>query len=116
MSPYTVLCTYLAKPDKIEELRTLLRRHWPALRKYGLVTEDPAILYFGEGSAGPFFVEILTWVDPSAPGKAYWNEEINEIWTGLYKHTAPREGRPAIEYPTVEQLHEFTAQLAGSLR
>jgi hypothetical protein len=102
MSAYTVHCTYLVKPDRVEEFHDLLRRHWPALRRYGYVTAEPAVVYYGSDYSGPFFVEIMTWADESAPGKAYWTAEINDIWTGLYDLTEPREGRPAIDYPTVE--------------
>ncbi len=104
MRAYTALCTYLVHRDKIEEFCGLLHRHWPTLRRYGLVTETPPIIYFGEDYSGPFFVEIITWVDTSAPGKAYWTEEINEIWTDLYNFTEPRGGRPGIDYPTVQLL------------
>jgi SAM-dependent methyltransferase len=101
MEPYTALCTYLVKRDKIVALNELLGRHWPTLRKHGLVTEEPAIIYFGEDYSGPFYVEILTWMDPAAPGKAYWIPEVNDIWTDLYNFTECRDGRPAIDYPTV---------------
>jgi hypothetical protein len=109
MAHYTVLCTYLVKPDHVEEFHDLLRRHWPALRRYGYVTEKPAVVYFGSDYSGPFFAEIMTWADESAPGKAYWTMEINEIWTGLYDLTEPREGRPAIDYPTVQVQAYFHA-------
>lgn len=107
MSAYTVLCTYLVMPEKVEEVRELLRRHWPTLRKHGFVTEEPATVYFGEDSAGPFFVEILTWVDSSASGKAYWTPEVSEIWSGLYAFTASRGERPGIEYPKVHREDWF---------
>lgn len=102
MAPYTVLCTYLVKPERIDEVRALLGRHWPALRRFGYVTEDEPRVYFGTDYSGPFFAEIMTWADDSAPGKAYWTPEINEIWSGLYEHTEYRDGRPGIDYPTVE--------------
>lgn len=105
--PYTVACTYLVRPDKVEAVHELLRRHWPMLRRYGLVTEQPAVVYLGDHPAGPFFIEILTWVDPSAPGKAYWEEEINALWTDLYEFTECRNGRPGIEYPRVSLQNYF---------
>lgn len=107
MEPYTVLCTYLVRTEKIEPFHDLLRRHWPALRQHGLVTEDPPIIYFGIDASGPFFVEILTWTDPTAPGKAYWTADINDIWTDFYAFTEMRDGRPAIEYPKVELQRYF---------
>jgi SAM-dependent methyltransferase len=105
MSAYTALCTYLVQPDKVEQFSALLHRHWPTLRRHSLVTEAPPIIYFGEDYSGPFFVEIITWVDSSAPGKAYWTEEVNEIWTDLYNFTEARGGRPGIDYPTVKRLN-----------
>lgn len=102
MEPYTVLCTYLVKPDEVERFRGVLRRHWPTLRRHSFVTDTPATIYFGEDSSGPFFVEIMTWADPSAPGRAYWTQDVNDIWTDLYMLTEARGTRPGIEYPTVE--------------
>jgi 2-polyprenyl-3-methyl-5-hydroxy-6-metoxy-1,4-benzoquinol methylase len=102
-SAYTALCTYLVQPGKEELFGELLRRHWPTLRKYRLVTEDAALIYFGRDYSGPFFVEILTWVDLLAPGRAYWTPEINDIWTELYALTESRDGRPGIDYPSVRR-------------
>jgi hypothetical protein len=113
MTPYTVLCTYLVKPDKVDEFHELLRRHWPTLRKHGFVTEEPATIYFGEDCSGPFFVEIMTWVDPSAPTSAYWNDEVNEIWGDLYAFTSERGNRPGIEYPKVWLQDYFSAHEVG---
>lgn len=109
MEPYTVLCTYLVKADKVDAFHALLQRHWVILRKHGLVTEEPATIYFGETASGPFFVEILTWTTPTAPSKAYWTQEINDIWTDLYDFTEPRDGRPAIEYPKVSRQDYFSS-------
>jgi hypothetical protein len=103
--PYQVLCTYLVRPERVDELRALLRRHWPLLREHGFVTEQPAQVYFGEDGSGPFFVEIMTWVDPRASSRAYHNEEVNAIWNDLYLFTESRGSRPAIEYPQVELEH-----------
>lgn len=101
---YPVHCTYLVKKEKIEALREVLLRHWPTLRRHGLVTEEPARVYFGTCAAGPFFVEILTWVDEGAPARAYWKDEINEMWSLLFAYTEERNGRPGIEYPAVEMF------------
>ena len=103
MSSYTALCTYLVQPGREDALRDLLGRHWPTLRKYGLVTEDPPLVFFGEDYSGPFFVEVITWTEPSAPGRAYWTPEVNEIWTNFYAFTESRNGRPGIDYPTVRR-------------
>ncbi len=103
MGAYTALCTYLVQPEKISLLSDLLNRHWPALHRYGLVTDDPAQIYFGEDYSGPFFVEIMTWASPEAPGQAYWIQEINDIWTELYNNTEPRNARPGVDYPTVRR-------------
>jgi len=102
------MCTYLVQHDKIAALNDLLTRHWATLRKHRLVTEEPATVYFGEDYSGPFFVEIMTWVDPTAPGKAYWIHEINEIWTDLYNFTEWRDRRPGIDYPIVRPQGALT--------
>lgn len=114
MTPYTALCTYLVQRDRVDDLAERLRRHWPTLRRHGLVTDKLPIIYFGEDYSGPFFVEALTWVDALAPGKAYWIREINDIWTDLYNFTEMRNGRPGIDYPTVRAL-DVSANLDNQL-
>jgi len=108
MESYTAMCTYLVQPNKIADMNDLLTRHWATLRKHELVTQEPAIIYFGEDYSGPFFVEIMTWVDTAAPGKAYWIQEINDIWTDLYNFTEWRDGRPGIDYPVVRLQNTLT--------
>ena len=112
MSAYTALCTYLVQPGKEEVFHDLLRRHWPTLRKYGLVTADPAEVFYGQDYSGPFFVEIMTWTEPSAPAKAYWTPEVNEIWSDLYAFTESRNGRPGIDYPTVQRQQYWQQAMA----
>jgi SAM-dependent methyltransferase len=105
-APYTVLCTYLPKREKVGLLRELLREHWPTLRRNGFVTDEPPLIYQGEDASGPFFVEIVTWVDPGASSRAYWCDDVNAIWSQLFEHTEPRGSRPGIEYPQVDRIRE----------
>lgn len=103
-APYTALCTYLPRSDKVDRIRELLIAHWPALRRRDLVTEDPPIIFSGSDASGPFFVEILTWRDLTATARAYWVPEINAIWSEFFSSCEERGTRPGIDYPTVEQI------------
>jgi SAM-dependent methyltransferase len=107
--PHTVLCTYLPKRDQVGLFHHLLREHWPTLRRLGFVTDDAPLIYHGEDASGPFFVEILTWVDPAAASRAYWCEEVNAIWSQFYEHSEARGSRPAIEYPHVDRIAALSA-------
>ena len=113
MYPYTALCTYQVKPANVEQFRALLLQHWPTLRRLGLVTSAAPSIYYGETDCGPFFVEIMTWADESAPSRAYWMPEVNDIWTQLYEFTEPRRGHPAIEYPKVTAVALSDAALSA---
>lgn len=102
--PYQVLCTYLVKPECVTEMQDLLSRHWGLLAEHQLVTHATPHVYFGEDESGPFFVEILTWSDSEAATRAYWQEEINALWTRFFEITEPRGSRPAIQYPRISDI------------
>lgn len=104
MSIYMGMCIYLARPDKVEEITRLLQRQWPVLRRHGLVTDDPPRLYFARDDTGPFFTEVITWLDASGPTRAYWTPEINALWRDISELTESREGRMSISYLTVTQI------------
>ena|SRR5215472_1263424 len=84
----TVICTYHVKPGKEAEFQRILAKHWPALHKAGLVTDDRPLHYKGLKSDRPdkhggderTFVEIYAWKDEQASGKAHQSPEIMAVW------------------------------------
>jgi hypothetical protein len=104
VSPYTVLGTYHVRPGEEEALLALIQQHWPALRRRGLVTEEPARVYRGSTADGTFFIEIVTWIRPEGGQQAYQCPEIKALWAELYDRVEERNGRPGIEYPQIEPV------------
>ena len=109
-SPATVICVYRVKPGQEDEFVQLLRRHWPALRSLGLVSEQPPQHFQGvEQNGRPLFVEIFEWVNEEASGLAHEHPEVMAIWEPMDKLTEPREGRPNMEFPHVRPLRVLGA-------
>jgi hypothetical protein len=99
------ICTYRVRVGKEEEFLGLLRRHWPTLRDCGFVDETPSQVYKGnDESGGIFFVEILTWKDPEKPNRAHEVPQVMSLWEPMGMCCEARLGRPAMEFPTAEQL------------
>src|SRR5215472_17981931 len=77
MSAQIVFAVYRPNQGKDAELRTLISRHLPALRKLGLVTKrDPLLLRAQDGS----YIEIFEWISREAARRAHEHPEIAEIW------------------------------------
>ena len=95
----TVICTYRVRAGCEEEFVSLLRDHWPALDRLGLVTGEPSRAYRGtEGEGKPTYVEIFTWM-PGAAERAYKTPEIVAIWDRMEPLVEERGGRPKWEFP-----------------
>ncbi len=84
----TVICHYRVKPGKEAEMEALLSKHWPALQRAGLVTDEPAKIYRGlpsgkpegrHGAAGSY-VEIFAWKDESASAIAHQTPDVMAVW------------------------------------
>lgn len=78
------ICTYKVKPGKEAEMEELLRKHYPALLKAGLVDEEPPQIFRGlpdkhHGAEG-VFVEIFAWKDPRGPEIAHETPEVMAVW------------------------------------
>src|SRR5262245_12980536 len=77
MSAQIVFAMYRPNRGKDTELRALIARHVPALRKFGLVTKrDPLLLQAQDGS----YIEIFEWISGEASRHAHEHPEIAEIW------------------------------------
>lgn len=86
--PQTVICRYKVKPGKEDEMIQLLQKHWPTLHAAGLTTDDAPVVYRSipdgkpgaEPDAATTFVEIFSWKDGQAAGRAHENPAIMAVW------------------------------------
>lgn len=82
------ICTYKVKEGKEEEMLALLAKHYPALKKAGLVTDDEPVIYRGLPSGKPndehgaerTFVEIFSWNSDKAPQLAHESPDVMAVW------------------------------------
>jgi quinol monooxygenase YgiN len=101
----TVVCTYRVKKGKEAAFRRLLKRHWPTLRRRGLVEDERPRHYRGsDGPGRTFFVEIFTWKGEEAVKAAHESPEVASIWEPMGALVENRNGRPGMEFPHVEPL------------
>src|SRR5215203_5477811 len=109
--PATVMCTYRVKSDREKEFVGLLEKHWPTLKKLGLVTDEPSRVYRGEDDEKkPYFVEIFAWKDGQAPGRAHELPDVMSVWEPMGACTESRGGRPPMEFPHVQSVTLRLAQ------
>jgi hypothetical protein len=88
--PVTVICRYTVKPGREGELMQLLERHWPALHRAGLVTDDRPLYFRGvpdteaseesHGASSGVIVEIFSWKNEQASELAHQSPQIMSIW------------------------------------
>ena len=97
--PETVHVTYHVQEGKLDEFLAVLKQHYPACRKLGLVLAEPHIILSGKEDGGkPVVIEILRWKDGDAPDSVpEHHPEVKKIWDGLNALTEKRGGKPAIE-------------------
>ena len=81
-APVPTLVTYVPKKGKEDEFEQLVRKHWPALEKLGLVTPEKAKLWRGHDKRADktTFVELFTWKDGESSGIAHQTPEVMAIW------------------------------------
>src|SRR5262245_3421205 len=99
------LCTYRVKQNHEKEFAALLRKHAPTLRKLGLLTDEPSVLFRGQDESGKsFFVEVLHWKSMDGHKIAEQMPEVLAIWEKMGQLVEARLNRPAMEFPHVEQI------------
>ncbi len=105
LKPETVICTYRIKKGRQAAFLKLRSGHWPTLRRLGLATKEPALIFRGtDKSEKPFIVEIFTWKSWKAVQAAHQSPEVMAVWEAMGKHTEARLGHPAMEFPHVEPV------------
>lgn len=101
----TSLCIYRVKAGSEAAFRKLLAKHWPTLLRVGLAAEVPSTIYQGAEDEGePIFVELLHWADPDGADRAHEIPDVMAVWAPMGKLCEARKGRPAMEFPRVEQI------------
>jgi quinol monooxygenase YgiN len=105
MESQIALCTYRVKEHQDQEFLRLLSNHYPTLRRLGLVTDEPSLLFRGTDESGKsFFVEILHWKSRDGHKVAEQMPEVLAIWEKMGQLVEGRMGRPAMEFPFVEPI------------
>jgi hypothetical protein len=81
-APVTNLVTYIPKAGKEAELLALVKKHEPALRKVGLVTNEPFRLWKGYDirKQRELFIEYFVWKDGNASDLAHQTPEVMAVW------------------------------------
>ena len=93
--PETVICRFQVRADREDDFRAVLRGHWPALREAGLVTDQaPQHMRGLDEHGAPIWIEIFTWIDGSAAGKAHTHPVIGPLWAAMEPCVEERPGSP----------------------
>jgi len=80
--PVTVLVTYRPKKGKEAKFFTLLKRHWPALKRAGLVAPGHPRIWraIDKRTRRTYFVEMFDWKDAHASDTAHRTPEVMAVW------------------------------------
>ena len=104
-NPEIAMCTYRIKKGHEAAFAKKLARHWPTLKRKGLVSGAPSMIYRGtDETKKTFFVEIFTWKTGRAAGAAHETPEVMQVWEAMGAHMEGRLGRPAMEFPHVQPV------------
>ena len=96
MSNHMIIAVYKPNEGKEAELLEIVRKHLPALREFGLVTDrDGYVAQSQDGS----IVEIFEWAGPDASEKAHKHPGVMALWDAM--------GAVA-SFPTLKELPEAT--------
>jgi hypothetical protein len=80
--PVTNIVTYVPKKGKEADLLALIRKHEPALRKVGLVTDEPFRLWkaYDIRKQRELYIEYFVWKDGTASDVAHQTPEVMAVW------------------------------------
>lgn len=81
-APVRNIVTYIPKKGKEAELLALVKEHEPALRKVGLVTSEPFVLWraYDIRKQREQFIESFEWKDGKASDVAHQTPEVMAVW------------------------------------
>ena len=102
--PQIVVCTYRVKRGREAAFRRLLGRHWPTLRRLGLVEAAPRLMLRGLApERRSDIIEVFAW-KPQGFANARRHPAVLALWEPMEKLCEARDGRPATEFPHFETL------------
>ena len=80
--PVANIVTYVPKAGKEAELLALVRRHEPALRASGLVTDEPFRVWkaFDVRKHRTSYIEYFQWKNGSASDVAHQTPAVMSVW------------------------------------
>ncbi|MCX6125034.1 MAG: hypothetical protein NTV34_09860 [Proteobacteria bacterium] len=89
-----VMAMYRPKQGKTADLESLVKKHFPVLKEYGLTTEHPP--FIGRSTDGTI-VEVFEWASPESAKKAHDHPAVAKIWEAMAM---------VCEFGKLEQLSE----------
>lgn len=101
----TCIWTYQVRPDAETDFVSLLKRHWPTLRRLGFVTEDPPLL-FRSSEEPAVYVEIMTW-EAAGMRPAHDHPDVIPIWEGmkgLVEERVEQHNVPGMSFPFFKRV------------
>jgi hypothetical protein len=101
--PVMMHCVYRPKQGQEEALFALVKKHWPVLKRAGLTTDRPVLVYRAadKRTGRPFFIEVFEWRDEKSSGTAHQLPEVMAIWEPMGPMI---EGGPSPELAIVEPV------------
>ena len=81
-APVVNIVSYIPKEGKAAELLALIKKHEPALRKVGLVTNEPFRLWkaYDIRNQRELFIEQFVWKNGAASDVAHQTPEVMAVW------------------------------------
>lgn len=81
-APVINIVTYVPKEGKAAELLALVKTHESALRKVGLVTDEPFRVWkaFDIRKQREHFIEYFVWKDGKSSDVAHQTPEVMAVW------------------------------------
>lgn len=99
------MCTYRVRSGSEPAFERLLEAHTPTLRRLGLITDRPTLTLFrADDENNPEYVEVFEWSSPEAVSRASEVPDVVAIWEPMAGLCEPRNGQPALEFPTYREL------------
>jgi quinol monooxygenase YgiN len=95
MKPEVVFALYRPHEGKDVELRKLIKKHIPTLRRLELVTERVPILVKSKNGT---YIEIFEWKSAESSAQAHQHPELAQVWEAM--------GQIA-DLPALESLEEI---------
>lgn len=99
-APVKNIVTYVPKKGKEAELLALVKKHEPALRKVGLVTDTPFVVWkaYDIRKKREQFIEYFEWKDGNASDIAHQTPEVMAVWEPM---------GPVLEELTICQVEQL---------